>query len=240
MTGFPVWLDYQAGPELSAQIREVLDQGRGACVVQNMPCSAENQALEQLALSLGQPLHEAHNLNGGMVCEVRPQPDDTHPAYANTPYFFPCHTDCSDFEHPPNTVLLLCEQPARQGGESLLAHLDDFLPELGFADLLELQRPAFLFRRAFWPILSKQGEQVQIRYNRMMFEIFQRLQNIELDEDQLQALDHLDQAIAAHQVTFALKQGDCLIIDNQRLVHGRTAFETDHSPRLYKRARLHR
>jgi len=53
------------------------------------------------------------------------------------------------------------------------------------------------------------------------------------------ALDHLDHVIAACQVQFPLVRQDCLVIDNQRLLHGRTAFETD-AARLLKRVRLNR
>ncbi|PKL76116.1 MAG: hypothetical protein CVV27_11910 [Candidatus Melainabacteria bacterium HGW-Melainabacteria-1] len=219
---------------LAAQVHEALQLAAG-CIVSGMPCPDGDAPLEALSLELGEPLYEPHNLRGGMVCRVEVEPGELRP-YANTPFYFPGHTDCADHAEPSDTVLLLCQQPAVSGGESFVAPLDEILKHLSLSDLLALQAPRFYFRYGYLPVLSASKGLHRIRYNRLMFEMFQPPEQLaELNP----LLDRLDQAIQAVAFHFRLTAGDCLILDNQRSVHGRTAFEpAAESARLMKRVRL--
>lgn len=211
----------------------------GGCIITDMPCSEDDNALEALSHALGIPLLEKDNLREGMVCRVEVEHRANRP-YASTSLHFPGHTDCVDYAEPPDTVLLLCEQPAARGGESFAAHLDDFLPLLSPDDIFALHDAQFYFRFGYFPVLTLKQRQVRIRYNRIMLELFKPEQNPETEA----LLDRLDQAIAAVSFQFSLKRGDCLILNNHTTVHGRGAFSDDQSDdkrdrtRLLKRSRL--
>lgn len=219
--------------DLTRQIQDALVSPVGSCIVQGVPCSEDNTALEALASALGEPLLEPHNLNGGMVCRVEVEADEHRP-YANTPWHFPAHTDCTDHLNPPHTVLLLCEQPAVTGGDSMLALLPEVLGRLSPDDLFALQEAQFYFRFGYLSILTLSQGRIAIRYSRQMLEMFKPS---ERPFTLVELLDRLDQAIAAVSFTFSLHRGDCLILNNHSTLHGRTSFEDD-GTRLLKRVRV--
>lgn len=222
--------------ELQVAIRRALAAPLGACVLQGVPLSADDMALEQLAAELGTPLLEAHNLRGGMTCRVELEPDNEIPPYANTPYEFKGHTDCSDFPEPPDGVLLLCEQAAESGGESLLAPLAEILPLLSFEALLGLQQARFLFRKRRFPILFQRAGVNAIRYNRQLSQLFEQVDNLHSDPEAEVWQNQLDRAIVQVQRSLLLRPGECLILNNATTVHGRRAFSGGR--RLLKRIRL--
>lgn len=222
--------------ELVRAVCSALADPLGGCIVCGMPCSEDDVALQALALALGEPLLEPHNLAGGMVCRVEVEASEARP-YANTPFHFPGHTDCTDYAAPPDTVLLLCERQAASGGDSFVAPLSAIWPRLAPADLLSLSLPRFYFRYGYLPILSKRQGQFAIRYNRTLMKLYPAPDGPDPEREAL--LDRLDAAIAAASFSFALTPGDCLILDNHVVVHGRSAFE-DGAGRLMKRVRLDR
>lgn len=224
-------------PHLISRIRQVLSSELPVCVVQDMPCEAEsNQTLEAFAQQLGEPLCEPHNLKAGMVCRVEVELQQERP-YANTPWYFPGHTDCADHAEAPDTVLLLCEQPSVEGGESFVTSLSAILDGLKPADLKALGSAQFYFRYGYLPILSTgywQGHSIPvIRYNRLLLEYAQP----ESDNSQQALLDRLDALIYQQRVEFKLQAGECLVLNNLTCVHGRAAFD-EQGQRLLKRVRL--
>jgi alpha-ketoglutarate-dependent taurine dioxygenase len=98
---------------------------------------------------------------------------------------------------------------------------------------MELRRPQFYFRYGYLPVLTMVERQLRIRYNRVMLDLFTPEPEAELKA----LMDRLDQLIEECSFSFALSQGDCMILNNHRCVHGRTAFEDD-GRRLMKRVRL--
>lgn len=224
-------------PNLIEAIKTALLAKPGGCIVTEMPCRDDDTALEQLSYALGAPLLETHNLRGGMVCRVEVESHADRP-YASTSLHFPGHTDCVDYAEPPDTVLLLCERPAVSGGESFAAHLDDFLPLLSAEDIFALNKADFYFRYGYLPILTLQQRKVMIRYNRIMLDLFCPERKPEHEA----LLDRLDTAIQSVSFTFSLQQGECLILNNHTMVHGRAAFVDSQSNqtqgRLLKRSRL--
>lgn len=229
------YLDYQPNMmALAAQIRPLLQPTpeAGICVIRHFPIETDHGALLALTHQLGEPLLEAHNINGGAVCAVQVD-HGGRPAYANTPHVFPCHTDCADFEQPPDVVLLLCEKQAQAGGESYWIPLKDVLPQLTSAQIEQLSQPLFPFRTNLYPILAPWG----IRYNRLMIDLYWRL--YQWGTPELVALmNALDEVLAQHRQVFSLQVGDCLLLNNHHLLHGRGAFD-ENSDRLLKRVRFH-
>ncbi len=229
----------QDSAESLAQLSAELLTEQGACLITDFPSSPEDHFLESFSQALGIPRLEPKNLRGGMVCPVGPAHFAEREAFANSSRTFLCHTDCADFEQPPDTVIMLCEKPASSGGDSLLVRLDDVLSYLSPPQMQTLAQPVYLFRQALAPILTQVGPLIQIRYNRPWINMMPEFEIEQLSQDQISALDHLDQVIVACQTQFSLQSKDCLILDNQRLLHGRTAFD-EQASRLLKRVRVMR
>lgn len=230
--------NYHAHPlnELHSLICSALDRA-GHCLIQDMPDTPDNRALLALSELLGKPLLEKHNLHQGAVCEVKVEPEGQYSAYANTPFYFPSHTDCSDFPSPPDTVLLLCASNQSQGGESLWIHLDEVLSHLSPQEQEMLCHQEFVFRFFPYPILSQSPQGMHIRYNRVMLEI--HYGSLGQDRSEKRLFDRLDQICETHSQRFKLHEGDCWVVNNHKLLHGRTAIQND-GFRLLKRLRLDR
>ncbi|WP_188307882.1 TauD/TfdA family dioxygenase [Streptomyces sp. CBMA123] len=134
------------------------------------------------------------------------------------------HTESSQLPSPPRLVILVCLQPGRAGGESILVDGRAVLGELaGFrpAALEALSAPrAAYFGGAdglFAPVL----EDLPSRRWRV------RLRQDELarfsPEAQAQ-MPALRTAIARHTVSVRLTAGQAILLDNHRFLHGRAAF----------------
>jgi hypothetical protein len=139
--------------------------------------------------------------------------------------------------------MLLCCQPSKTGGKTILAHIDDILSKLNNQDKADLHRIEFLWwqgaRNVRVPILTKAKEDGKwlIRFN-------QTTLIREMDKDEYaktSALKSLIDVLTSFEKDpnniLTLLSGDLLIVHNQRILHGRTAF-TSGSPRLLKRLRM--
>ena len=215
---------------LGRTLREV-----GACILKDFPCH-DRSFLEQQVRAWGEPILEARNLDGGMVFDVTVDHSAELPAYASTPYDFDCHTDCAEFTEPPDTVLLLCEQSAEQGGESLWVPLDAVIPHLSYETLRQLQKHQFYFKGHVHSILSlgTTGE-IEARYQPLAFTLNEQLGVWQKTPEQAAALDEFAHAVAQEVQRFTLAPGDCFVFHNRRSLHGRTAFQ---GARLLKRVRF--
>ena len=159
--------------------------------------------------------------------------------YSRTPDALPLHTDCSNKAVPPNVVAFAMERPDPQGGgESVILSASDLvhaLPE----DLVNLLRqPVFPFTdKKQYPILQGEGDDWRIRYYRNQIDSALSEQ-CPLSDELREALDELDRYLELSQsVRFAMQPGEVVIMDNQRVLHGRSALPAD-SPRLMHRFRL--
>lgn len=218
----------------ATQLQTTLTQTK-ACIVKGFP-SGDHAYLQRRVRAWGTPLLEPRNLEGGMIYNVCIDQASELPAYANTPYAFGFHTDCSEFEDPPDTVLLLCEQTADSGGESVVVNLDHVIPHLTFESLLQLQKPHFYFKPALHPILSLNAQQeIEVRYQPTHFALAEALNIWQKTPAQQQALANFETALALEGVSFLLQPGDALLLNNRRSLHGRQAFR---GQRLLKRVRF--
>ncbi|MEM9009512.1 MAG: TauD/TfdA family dioxygenase, partial [Cyanobacteria bacterium P01_F01_bin.86] len=150
------------------------------------------------------------------------------------------HTDCSNKAIPPNLVAFAMERPDPQGGgESVMLSASDLVHELP-EDLVSLLRhPVFPFvGKKQYPILQGQGNDLRIRYYRT--QINSALgEQCTLSDNLREALNELDRylELSKQSVRFALQAGEVVIMDNQRVLHGRTAMPAN-SLRLMHRFRL--
>ena len=160
--------------------------------------------------------------------------------YSRTPDALPLHTDCSNKAIPPNLVAFAMERPDPQGGgESVILSASDLVHELP-EDLVSLLRqPVFPFTgEKQYPILQGEGDDWRIRYYRN--QINSALgEPCTLSDKLREALDELERYVerSKQSVRFAMQAGEVVIMDNQRVLHGRSAMPAD-SPRLMHRFRL--
>ena len=213
------WADLKAGLQ-AAQI----------FVLRGLPLDLD---LEVYLSPLGRPLRERRNLGGGAVFEVKVKAREGHfAAYANSPFEFPCHTDCSDYAELPWGLALFCVRPSIEGGETLLCPLDQVLSSLSEPLKTTLGRNSFNFRGHSSPILFPlEDGRLGIRYSRAMLESFGNL-----SAQERLILDELDAKIAQNQQILRLEAGDLLLLHNMLHLHGRLAFPPQ-LPRLLQRLR---
>ncbi|MEO1079237.1 MAG: TauD/TfdA family dioxygenase [Pseudomonadota bacterium] len=159
--------------------------------------------------------------------------------YSRTPDALPLHSDCSNFTDPPNLVAFAMERPdADGGGESLVLSAVDLVKELPEELIEVLRRPVFPFSpQKRFAVLEGEGDDLLVRYYRNQIASAAATQR--LDDDLAEALDELDQRLAAAQgsVHFHMQAGDIIMLDNTRVMHGRKAMAPD-SNRLMHRFRL--
>lgn len=160
--------------------------------------------------------------------------------YSRTPDALPLHTDCSNKAVPPNLVAFAMERPDPQGGgESAIASVSDLVRELP-EDLVNLLgQPVFPFStKKRYPILQGRGDDWRIRYYRNQINSALSEQ-CTLSDDLQAALDELDRHLELSEglVRFGMQAGEVVIMDNQRVLHGRSAMSAN-SPRLMHRFRL--
>lgn len=237
--------------QLVAQIRQGLSTGTcGVCVVRDVPIDDNNAAFLSIANALdGELLRDTRMPSRAMEAnctiyrvEEDPLNTDEH-AHSATNQHFPVHTDCAHFLHPPQVMMLLCCQSSKTGGKTILIHIDEILEKLTDQDRTALNRIQFPWwqgsQNVYAPILTNEKVQGKwmIRYN-------QATLRREMDKDEftntsaLQTLiKTLDELETRLDHIISLSPGDLLIVHNQRILHGRTAFSSG-SPRLLKRLRM--
>ncbi|MFP4006897.1 MAG: TauD/TfdA family dioxygenase [Spirulinaceae cyanobacterium] len=160
--------------------------------------------------------------------------------YSRTPDALPLHTDCSNKAVPPNLVAFAMERPDPQGGgESAIMSVSDLVRELP-EDLVSLLRqPVFPFTaKKRYPVLQGKGDDLRIRYYRN--QINSALgEQCTLSDNLREALDELERHLEMSKglVRFGMQAGEVVIMDNQRVLHGRSTMSAN-SPRLMYRFRL--
>ena len=245
-------LDYRAFPSWSqflAALREALLHP-GAARLRPLEADDSNVLLIRLSQGLGLPIPDrADGSQNSLVentfitrVENRPTPIRDGLGYtilSSTAAEFPSHTDQYLNPHPADVVLFQCVKHDPQGGDTLLIYLADILPQLSMINLAILSSPTFPTHYGRVAILSQTpAGQWRIRYNRVEIERAGDSQGAPLNVDQKVALNALDRAIQTAQRQFPLLENECLVVNNQTALHGRTAFMGD-SGRLLKRVRLH-
>ncbi|MDH6142048.1 gamma-butyrobetaine dioxygenase [Kitasatospora sp. GP30] len=223
------WSAYLADPaEQAAVLRAV--QRLGFAVLRGVPTE------ERQVLAVAESFGFVRRTNYGELFDVRVEPDPTNLAF--TAAAIAPHTDNPYRDPVPTVQLLHCLANEAEGGDSALvdgfqaaALLRAEAPE-DFAVLTRTPVP-FVYRdrhtelRADRPLITTDGTG--------------RIREVRLNNRSIGRLDlpdhELEQFYAAYrrfaeitlrpelQLSFRLAPGDCLVFDNTRLLHARTAFE---------------
>jgi hypothetical protein len=235
-----------------SRMRDAVDRS-GAVVLRGIELE-DHATLIGLTMGLGLPSVLGHHEE--LVHAVTPSAPASKGEISPTAGAFPLHTDSVGFARPHDYIGLAClRADPGGGGQSRLVHVDDLLAELarrsGRWCVSALRDPVFRFplappesarlgphrsRGQRVPILSESiGGSERIRY---------RGDVVRLDPGRRffgrhrRALAALDATLADPSVSTAcsLAPGDVLLIDNRRVLHGRTAIRG--RQRLLWRVRL--
>lgn len=193
-----------------------------------------------IACALGEPYAFARQQSGSIVNDVAPSPKALETGHINSGSRlpFPFHTE--DAFHPclPDYVLLICLRNSDQIPTRISAPTAP-IPERMW-DLLS--RPVFTHQASPShaggaitpypaPILfgSRAAPNIRINYGSLV--------TTDLSAETRHALDELAEMLDENSVDVNLEVGDCLIIDNLRVVHGRESFRArfDGADRWLKR-----
>jgi hypothetical protein len=153
------------------------------------------------------------------------------------------HAYGSDFDY----FALLVHRAARSGGESVLVNARTVYATLAqeFPRAWERLRRPFAFERrhvirsgqapvSWGPVFSEVGGRLRVRCNRQRIEMAPALTGRPLTADDVEALDALDSVLARPElrVTHLLREGECLVVDDHEVLHGRNAFDDHADPGL--------
>ncbi|WP_019064432.1 2-trimethylaminoethylphosphonate dioxygenase [Streptomyces prunicolor] len=223
------WTEYLGNPAVKARVLEAV-LGLGFALLRDVPCR------EEQVLEVAETFGYVRETNYGRLFDVRVEPDPNNLAFTGariTP-----HTDNPYRDPVPTLQLLHCLSNAAVGGDSGL--VDGFKaaallraedPE-AFAVLTRTPVP-FRFSDARTELAADRplidvdgrGRIREVRFNN------RSIGTLLLPADELEAFYRAYRTFAEItlrpelQLEFRLLPGDCLIFDNVRLLHARTAFE---------------
>jgi hypothetical protein len=224
----------------------------GHAVVRGVALDGENRALRALAVTLGatsasgsaptpnQPNVEANGISRVEAMDLPRRDPAGREILSTTAGVFPLHTDDTFVVRPARYVLMHCwKADAAGGGVSQLAHVRDLLPRLSAQSKAALRAAVFASPFGPSPVLWEDASSGTpcIRFNHRDLASFGERYGPALTADQTRVLDEVLVAARASAIDIRLAAGDCLVVDNHRVLHGRTAFDPG-SGRLLKRLRV--
>ena len=177
------------------------------------------------------------------VHEVKPATNkiDKHGfiPYSLTNKELPCHTEDYFNSKSSNIVLFYCVRPAKTGGETYLVHIDEIINKLEPFEITFLSKKKFPTPTGLTHILSysESEKQYHIRYSRIIINKIATLEPKRVTQEMIIVLDKLDKLFSEHKTILQLPQNSCVILDNTRVLHGRSSFD-ENSDRLLFRVKL--
>ncbi len=198
------------------------------------PQAAEREALRRFT-RFARPL--VQYADGTLVHHVEDRGRDAHPRtyYSHGTGGGDLHTD-GTYMHllPPDLIALCCIRPAHDGGDTLLVDGHAIIEALAPPARAALSRlhhfdtdgqvPGTATLRR--PIVGGDRATRRLHYLRRYIESGHAAARAPLDAASVAAMDQLD-ALAARpewRTRLRLRGGDLLLVDNHRMLHGRTAF----------------
>lgn len=156
--------------------------------------------------------------------------------YAGSAFGQPMHSDDAHLITGPRVIGLYCSRPADKGGLTTLAfvgeavnHLDGELPESCFhGTALKLFGSAGMVERS---LFTREEDQVLCAFPSILREL---RTSTPVAQVYKQVMNWIHQPY--NQVRIQLKRGDLLLVDNLRVLHGRTSFSPEQPRLLYRTA----
>lgn len=221
---------------------------RGWCVIRDIACDADNRSLIELGRQIGktsmQGSHSgARNLENEGVNRVEAMDQPLRDAVGNEVLSsnaaeFPLHTDDSYSPQPARYVLMHCWRSDPQGGVSRQADVNDILAKAEASLIQRLGAVRYPLPFGWGYVLQRDAQdQWVLRFNRRDMHGFALLHQTQLTQQQSADLLAFENLAMQCLQEVHLKEGDCIIADNYRMLHGRSAFDAS-SGRLIKRLRI--
>ncbi|MFD1547849.1 TauD/TfdA family dioxygenase [Nonomuraea guangzhouensis] len=225
---------------LAKKAKAALEESPGLMVIRGWPVEGRSEEqIDLLCYTFGSLIGAPRAQKTGLVTTGANQPrrgmDDRGLAF---------HTDRGGPPGPPHLVGLLCLRAAVRGGESLmvsghavhdrlLEECPDLLPEL-YEDFHFGAGTVTDFDRVY-PVFTRYAGRVRVQYNRHWIERGQEAAGKPLAPSAVAALDAFDEILTDPDLVlrFSLRPGDLLLVNNDVVLHGRTAFTED--PRARRR-----
>ncbi|HEX5097576.1 MAG TPA: TauD/TfdA family dioxygenase [Acidimicrobiia bacterium] len=179
-----------------------------------------------IATELGEPVGYIQEHGGGLVQNLVPERrNEGRQSSTSSSVRLAWHTETAFHPHKPRYLLLLCLRGDPEA-RTLLCAIDDVLPHLSDTDVAVLREPRFRTRpdESFLEpgAVGQLGEPLAV-LNGDEFTYDEDLM-VGMDEDAHGVLARLGAAVHAHATALTLEAGDLLIVDNHRVVHGRSSF----------------
>jgi alpha-ketoglutarate-dependent taurine dioxygenase len=149
------------------------------------------------------------------------------------------HTDSTYLRRPHELVAFHMVRTDPEGGDTLLAPVEDVVNELDERVRSILRRPVFPFGTGAHPVLWERDGAPNIRYYRAQIDVSRKRRDRRTETDRA-AMETLDDVLrrAVPALRFRLEAGDTLFLHNTKILHGRTGF-AEGSARMMYRVRAH-
>lgn len=159
--------------------------------------------------------------------------------YSRTHLALKLHTDSSYQPVPHNLVAFQMVRPAVEGGETILAAIEDIGSALDRPEIVSLHKQQIPFGRRQYPIFWRQRGRSHIRFYDQQIMSALKMGSV-LNEDARRVLRPLMRVLKTEgrNKKFSLQAGETLFLHNTLVLHGRTAFDPN-SHRLMLRVRTH-
>jgi alpha-ketoglutarate-dependent taurine dioxygenase len=226
-----------------ASIKQAISHG--AVLVEKFHDSDGIPPLVKLSNSLGYPIPSTGlSSEDGIIFRLEASRELKRDHHENIIYSLTgkplyCHTDGANENSPYDIVIMHCVKPAKEGGETILFHVDEIVELLDQETVATLQEEAFPFPSGKYSIISFINGCYEIRYNRHYIDSTLKKKQENLSNKYLEALNKLDELVSLEKTDQAIKlrSGECILINNRIMLHGRCPF-VEPSDRFLKRVRV--
>lgn len=220
-------------------IRTISDEcvNLGFALVRGLVFNGEDTRLAAVSTLVGQPVRY---YDQALITDVKPaRTDRRHDVHAGV-HDFPLHTDKSFAPDPPRFILFQCVSPDTKGGglsvlsdaRTAFARLDAADQQILLTTRIAIEVPTHI------PFDKKtmQGAVVEQQPDGFRFRLRQDLY-LNADDPVLRgALERFYHQLTQLATEIGLERDDLLVVDNHRVLHGRTALKAGYeSERHLKR-----
>ncbi len=193
------------------------------------------QVQDWLTPIFGEPITDS-GISDKVYSKIVAEKDSKY--FSNSNFTQPLHTDDAHTLNPPRIIVLCCEKQSSQGGVTTLIKFEDIYHNLRIPtpaienllyndDVLEIDGVKGIFKKALF--FALENERKGIAFPGILKTVKSSPEVIDIFT---QIMDFIHKK--NNQIRFKLKEGQILIIDNFRVLHGRTQFPMEDPRLLYR------